>query len=212
MRHSSRFHTLRIFLTVLVSCLGCLAPSILPAQSTYEQYLQPQVRPPEQTFDYFTARQDPNAAETLHLVESYHLTDDTFGRKFNAGRYWDAVGELRFVLSYFPNHPRALSLFNTCAALLQKPILPVPYYDRAIHLFSTYAITYQQYGTYLLTIDRFEEGTKALQHALKLDPKLALAHVGLARVYLKNGNKALAKQEIEAARHLGFNGKVDGLD
>jgi tetratricopeptide (TPR) repeat protein len=182
------------------------------AQSTYEQYLQPQVRTPEQTFDYFTAKQDPNAAETLHLVESYHLTDDTFGRKFNAGRYWDAVGELRFVLSYFPNHPRALSLFNTCAVLLQKPILPVPYYDRAIHLFPSYAITYQQYGTYLLTVDKFEEGTKALRHALKLDPKLPLAHVGLARVYLKTGNKALAKQEIEAARNLGFNGKVDGLD
>jgi len=159
--------------------------------------------------DYFTAGQDPQAREFLNLVEAFHLNKDVWA-SFSAGRYGSVLGDVRYVLERFPNHPHALMLLGSVAKLTGELSLPLPYYEKALKLFPQYAPTHAQYGAYLAAIGYIDVGITQLKEAITMDPQLAVAYAWLASAYYQNGNQELARQAAQQARELGYKGKIPG--
>lgn len=60
-----------------------------------------------------------------------------------------------------------------------------------------------QRANHLVTGDEFETAAKDFKTALKLDPKSAAAHVGLAQMHLKQGHADQALAECELAAKIG---------
>src|SRR5215510_1062964 len=78
--------------------------------------------------------------------------------------------DLKYVLKYFPNHVKALMLMNIIAKLTNNPLLPIPYYERAIKFYPQYALTHAQFGAYLVDIGRADLGMTKLKRAIEMDP------------------------------------------
>lgn len=161
--------------------------------------------------DYFIANQYPEIQELLILNERYHLNKRVLG-DFAAGRFNLALPDIKFVLRYFPNHPKALMLIGTIAKSTKKLSLALPYFKKALQLYPQYALTHAQFGSYLSDIGLIAEGIESLKKATEIDPKLVQAYVWLAKAYYKKGNKELALKATERARELGYKGKVSGED
>lgn len=146
----------------------------------------------------------------LSNVERHHLTREKFWKWYNAGKYHYALEELKFVLRYFPNHPKALQLLGGIAVLTKDPTMPIPYYRKALRLYPQHALTYAQFGNYLANIGFIDDGLARLRIAIKKNPKLAVAHAWIAEAYDKGGHPELARQAAEQARALGYQGKIGG--
>ncbi len=160
----------------------------------------------EQIRDYFVAVEDAEDVQRyLDLVEKHHLNKVLGFIREDKLVY--ALGEIKWTLDRFPNHPRAFSLLEVVAQLAQVNDLPVVYYERAIKEYPQHGITHAQYGKYLVDIGKGEQGIIHLKHAIKLSPKLVPAHVWLAESYNKLGKKELARQSAEQARALGYKGE-----
>ena len=71
--------------------------------------------------------------------------------------------------------------------LTKKYALVIPYFDKAIRLYPEYALTYAQYGAYLVTLGNLDAGLR-LERAVAMGPELMFAHVWLAVAYKKKGN------------------------
>jgi Tfp pilus assembly protein PilF len=157
----------------------------------------------ERDKDYF----DPDAQGLLHMVEQYHLNPGTpFWTYYkNIDRdYAHALNELKFILRYFPNHPKALTLLGVVAKQIQVPVLPIPFFEKAIAMYPQHAITHAQFGAYLVEIGKVDQGIEALQNAVKIDPKLGAAYVWLAGAYQKKGDAHEAEKARERAASLGY--------
>jgi Tfp pilus assembly protein PilF len=159
-----------------------------------------------QEYDYFATARD---SSILRDVERYHLGPDNFWMKYRAGQFRLAMDELKFVLRYFPNHPKALSLMGVLAKLTKSPSSVVVYYERALRLYPERAITHAQYGAYLSDIGQNDAGIKKLQKAVEIDPKLNAAYVWLAEAYMKSGKSELAARALEDAQALSY-GQTEG--
>lgn len=181
----------------LVLLLLCLSVFEAAAQ-------QPHAGPPPDR-DYFTAHEDPEAWRDLYLNDTYHT--NRVLHSIQVGRYDEAIADLRFVLEKWPNHPRALLLIESLGQVTQALELPTPYYEKAIQLFPQYAMTFAQYGKYLVEIGQWDKGVENLKRAIEKDRKSVAAHVWLSQAYDKHGDKVLAKKEAEQARNLGFEGE-----
>lgn len=168
-------------------------------------YGQWEVGPPPGR-DFFTAGEDAERLRDLGLNDLYHTNRVVHSIK--VGRYDEAIADLKFVLDKWPNHPRALLLIESVGKMTQVPTLPIPYYEKALQMYPQYAITYAQYGKYLVEIEQAEKGIQHLKLAIEKDEKLVAAHVWLAEAYSKHGQKQLAKKEAEVARSLGFQGEL----
>ena len=158
--------------------------------------------PPDR--DYFTAHEDPEAFRDLALNDLYHT--NRVLHSFQVARYDEAIADLRFVLEKWPNHPRALLLIESLGQVTQALELPTPYYEKAIRLFPQYAMTFAQYGKYLVEIGQWDKGVENLKRAIEKDRKSVAAHVWLSQAYEQHGDKISAKKEAELARNLGFQG------
>jgi tetratricopeptide (TPR) repeat protein len=156
--------------------------------------------------DYFTADQDYEVLRDLRLIDGDHT--NRVLRWIRTQRVNMAIADLKFTLDRFPNHPRALLLFETVARVAQVPQLPLPYYERALELFPQYALTHAQYGKYLAEIGRVQEGLAQLNQAVEIAPDFAATYVWLAEVYAKNGEVDLARQASQRARELGYQGEL----
>jgi len=152
--------------------------------------------------DYFTT---PRNSELLYEVEKYHLSDENFLAKYRSGRYYYAIQDLKFVLNYFPNHPRALMFMGSVAQLTKDLSLGVIYYEKAIQSYPQYALTHAQYGEYLVNTGLVKEGIERLRKAIEMDPKLAIAYKWLSKAYTKIGDLEMARRAAERAKELGIN-------
>jgi Tfp pilus assembly protein PilF len=159
--------------------------------------------------DYFDASKNHVVRQRLQAVERHHMNKDVFDN-IASGKYKYALGDIDFTLRYFPNHPRGLQLLTTVAALTKNRALPISYFEKAIALYPTHAITHAQYGWYLVTIGDLDKGIQTLKYAIEMDPKLTAGHVWLAHAYEKKGDNELARQAKERAKELGYNGKLPG--
>lgn len=167
--------------------------------------------------DYYSAMENPQIKNLLQLVEKHHLDSCPHNPRgvlgdIAEGKYHYAISDLHYTLERFVNHPRALQLMGSLAKLTKNPLLPIGSYERALRLYPQYAVTYVQYGSYLVDIEQIEEGMAKLSRAREIDPKLALVYVLMAKAYAKNGNLVAARQAAEQARTLGYKGKIwDGI-
>lgn len=159
--------------------------------------------------DYFSVTQ-PSDKTLLRDVEKYHLGPDKFWKWYTAKKFHYAVQELAFVLRYFPNHPKALQLMGAIGIQTEDPSLAIPYFENALRFYPQYAITYAQYGRYLVDTGNIHAGIRHLKKATEMDPGLARAFAELAKAYAKSGSPDLARQAAAKARELGYGGRIDG--
>lgn len=154
--------------------------------------------------DYFTADKSPGSY--LSLVESAHVS--VISNWIAKGRLDNAMGDIRYTLDRFPNHPVSLQQLSMVSHMAKKTAIAVTYFERAIALFPQYAITRAQYGLFLVSINDVDGGIENLKRSVEMDPKLAMGYVGLARAYEKKGDLEHAREAAKKARELGFEGKL----
>jgi predicted Zn-dependent protease len=161
--------------------------------------------------DYFTIRTSQDR-RLLRNVEKHHLSQKKFWKWYKAGKFSLALGELEFVLRYFPNHPKALQLLSSVALVSKKHSLAFPFFQNAINLYPQHALTHAQYGAHLVRMGLIEEGIVKLNAAINKNAKLVLGYVWLAQAYEKNGQSALARRAAEQAKVLGYQGQILDTD
>jgi tetratricopeptide (TPR) repeat protein len=129
--------------------------------------------------DYFTAALYPEVKNELNTVELYHVNDRDWKAYFDH-QYEAPLGDCKFALGYFPNHPRVLFLLGEIAKAINQPSMPIEYFERALQLYPQYAFTHAQYGRYLIEIGGLNAGIAELREAVRLDPNLLQAQEWLA--------------------------------
>ena len=158
--------------------------------------------------DYFTADQGP--ASYLKILESAHVR--TIPKWLNEGRMNNALGDIRYTLDRFPNHPVSLQQLSMVAQMTKNTALAVSYFERATTLFPQYALTQAQYGLFLVSVNNVDAGIEHLKKSVEMEPKLPAGYAGLAHAYAKKGDLEQAREAAKKARELGFAGKLpDGL-
>lgn len=160
--------------------------------------------PPDR--DYFSDS-DPQVKTDKGLIAKFHIGN--VANSLRQGNYPMAMEDINFALRYFPNHPQGLQLLGVVARLQKKPALPIAYFERALSLFPQYAVTYAQYGAYLVEIGDYKSGIDKLLKAVELDPKLVGAHVLLSKAYVKIGDMQLARKSADVAKELGYVGNLE---
>lgn len=126
--------------------------------------------------DYYKRTTDERVAVLLDNVERNHMVRQ---HKDRQGAAQFDVGDLKYTLWVFPNHPKALYLIGAIAREMNNPGLALPYYERAIQLFPGYAYTRAQYGEFLVSIGATTVGIQELEASLRMDPNLAVARAWL---------------------------------
>ena len=124
----------------------------------------------------------------------------------------NAMGDIKYSLDRFPNHPVSLQQLSMVAQLTKNTVLAVNYFERAIALYPQYALTRAQYGLFLMSINKVDAGIEILKQSIEIEPKLAAGYAGLAHAYAKKGDLEPAREAARKARELGFAGKLpDGF-
>lgn len=151
--------------------------------------------------DYYAAR-TPEQANLLAAVEKYHLQPgyDKLAKK----HYQAAFGDARFILNYFPNHPRALVLLSDICGRWQSPECnPDRWIENAVSRNPSVAATHVIYGIYLHRAKRFEAAVTAYKQALDIDPMSVSAHYNLGLSYVELKQFELANQHAQKSYALG---------
>ena len=158
--------------------------------------------------DYFTA--DKTYGSYLTILESAHVA--TIPKWMGEARLDNALGDTQYTLNRFPNHPVSLQQLSMVAQMTKKISVATSYFERAVGLFPQYALTWAQYGLFLVSTNNVDAGIEKLNHSIEIDPKLPAGHAGLAHAYAKKGDMTKAREAAGKARELGFTGKLpDGL-
>ncbi len=131
--------------------------------------------------DYFMAPYVPKVKSWLALVELGHANERVW-KLFRSGDNADPLQDTQYALVRFPNHPRALNLLVEIAKAMDRPSLPLPYFERALKYYPQHAFTHAQYGHYLVDIGATSAGIAELTEALRMDPRLLQARAWLDEV------------------------------
>lgn len=154
--------------------------------------------------DYFTADKSPGSY--LTILESAHVA--VIPNWIRQGRMNDAIGDIKYTLDRFPNHPVSLQQLSIVAQMTKNMSLAVSYFERAIALFPQYALTRAQYGLFLVSTNNVDAGLEQLKQSVEMEPKLPAGYAGLAHAYAKKGDLGQAREAAKKARELGFSGKL----
>jgi tetratricopeptide (TPR) repeat protein len=169
---------------LLISLLLLMGAAI---QSVVPKWAQPH--------DYY----NPENRLLLSHINGHHLNQGI--EKMNAGKFFAAEHDFKFMLRSFPNHPQALLEIGTLALKQNKPEIASPFYKKAIELYPLTASNYIVYGIFLHQQNEYDKAVDMYKNALKLDPNLSEAHynLGLSLVKLKKYDDALfhAKKAYE---------------
>ena len=146
------------------------------------------------------------------MVEDHHIKRNDAGKSvydlIGQGDYRGAFAEVDFILRWVPNHPLGLQIAGTISRLAGRLSVAVSYYEKALNLYPQHAVTYAQFGQYLLQIDQVDNGIEQLKRAVEIDPKLAAGYALLASAYSKKGNGEHAREAADKARQLGYKGQL----
>jgi tetratricopeptide (TPR) repeat protein len=146
-------------------------------------------------FDY---RTDKNR---LPIVENYHFTPEMEQLRFR--RLQDSMGNVRYTITKFPNHHRALytavrfSLMDAETKLKRKHPAEC-FLQRAIAFRRNDAVPYQLFGLYLHRLDQTEKAMEYYRKAEELSPQDPMLQYNIALVLLDQN-----KPE-EAAKYAGM--------
>ena len=150
--------------------------------------------------NYFLKESNSATAQSVRTVNHHHLKPAI--KYLSSRKPTRALGELKFVLRYVPNHPQALHLMGVVGRLTNRPKIAEQYFEQAVQLFPQYALTHAQYGKFLVDIGRFEDGIGELEKAQSIQPDLKTVFVWLSEAYQKNGNVEKAKKAEEKVKEL----------
>jgi predicted Zn-dependent protease len=192
----------------LVFCPGAAHTGALQFDSSYYSAGLIRVQfdeKPHPHYDYFNANNDSYTKTLLQNVEVNHVNNEVL-KNIGTGKYQYALRDLEFALRYFPNHPGALQILTTIAVLSKNRALPIRYFEKALALYPSHALTHAQYGRYFVALGDLENGVQKLKYAIELDPKLTAGYVWLAQAYEKKGDIKMAREAQERARELGYTG------
>jgi predicted Zn-dependent protease len=158
--------------------------------------------------DYFTADRSPGSY--LTILEGAHVA--VISNWIKQGRLDNALGDIKYTLDRFPNHPVALQQLGMVAQMTNNTAVAMTYFERAITLFPKYALTQAQYGLFLVSTNNIDSGIEHFNRSIEIDPKLPAGYAGLAHAYAKKNDLEQARQAAKKARELGFTGKLpEGL-
>lgn len=170
---------LRTIVTASV-CAALLAPPRAGAQLPPQDGASGVVGFGDQgVYDYFVAIRDPIIRTYLNLANSRHAGEHVWNL-YRAGIYAEPLGDCRYVLQRFPNHPRALQLMTEIAKATDQTSIPIEYFETALKRYPQYAFTRAQYGRYLIDIGVANAGIRELEEALRLEPNQIQARAWLA--------------------------------
>ena len=151
--------------------------------------------------DYYTAR-SANDIELLTAVEKYHL--QLSYDELSAKRYEAALGDAKFILHYFPNHPKALMLLAAICNRWQSPDCnPDEWFEKAVSRNPAVSETHVMYAIYLHRTKRFDAAVKSYKQALEIDPMSLNAHYNLGLAYVDLKQYELANQHAQKSYALG---------
>jgi predicted Zn-dependent protease len=151
--------------------------------------------------DYF----DPANQNLLYQLKRNHL--DPGLKELESGQLNEAQADVDFLLRYVPNHVEGLLLNEAIAKSKHLPEKAMSRYVQALQLYPDHAITHAQLGAYLLDLGRVDAAIESLNTAVRLEPRLAMAHGYLARAYRRKGDPARASaEEAEAHKYSGRGG------
>jgi tetratricopeptide (TPR) repeat protein len=156
----------------------------------------------EGNHDYYTAQSTKGTIDLLTAVEKYHLPGAYDGL---AGKhYYYAFGEVKFILHYFPNHPKALMLMSAICNGWQSPDCnPDEWFEKAVSRNPAVSETYVLYGIDLHRRKRFDAAVKNYKQALEIDPISLNAHYNLGLAYVDLKQYELANQQAQKSYALG---------
>lgn len=153
-----------------------------------------------QPHDYYS--NDSRTRHLLEMVERYHIKPGT--EKMERRAYHYAKQDFQFILTSFPNDPKALLLMGELAIKTGNPKKAIPYFQTAIRLFPNRSRTYTAYGVFLHRIGKLKQAVAQYGEALRLDPTSAETHYDLGLAYLALHDYALANKHAHIAYRLGY--------
>lgn len=163
----------------------CIAALIAPVSTLAQQPV----------YDYFAPR-TAESQQRLISNEGNHLNKGIENlRSGEPHRLVYAKNEFDFILGYWPNHPRVLTLQAETLRRLGQSRLIDEYFDRAFSMSPNEALLHVAYGVVLLRLERLEEAIKSLQRGVELNANSMNGHYNLGLALVK------AKRFDEANRH-----------
>lgn len=140
-------------------------------------------------YDYFTAHLRPELAKYLSLVTARHASERVWA-VFREGQFAEPLGDCKYTLERFPNHPRGLHLIGEIAKAMNQASMAIPYYENALRLYPQYAFTHAQYGRYLIEIGAVPAGVSQLREALRIEPTQFQAKAWLSEALARHPDLA----------------------
>lgn len=156
------------------------------------------------TWDYYKASATPESAQALRNVETYHIEPGV--QRMKQRNYGGALQDFEFILGFFPNHPKALTLISELCDLNWKApqCNPEPYFQRAIEINPKASQTYVVYGLHMHRRKSLDRAVDNYKRALELNPASSNAHYNLGLAYFDMKRFELANQHAQAGYALGF--------
>jgi tetratricopeptide (TPR) repeat protein len=114
-----------------------------------------------------------------------------------------AINDFKYILDYFPNHPRALALASELAIRARHPDWVQPYFEKSMALYPEHAATYVIYGTFLQKLGKTSDAVRQYEKALSIDADLPTAHYNLGLAYLEQRKLDQANYHAQLAYKAG---------
>jgi tetratricopeptide (TPR) repeat protein len=162
--------------------------------------------------DYYAPGTGQSAHDIFKNVELYHLGAGY--EELAHKRYDAALAHAEFMLRYFPNHPKALSLLSELCMRWQSPQCNTQeWFERAVARNPSAPVTYTLQGIALHRMKRYPQAVESYKKALELDPASLNSHYNLGLTYLELKQYELANEHAQKAYALGapFPGLRDKL-
>jgi tetratricopeptide (TPR) repeat protein len=158
-------------------------------------------------FNYYDMSQ-PRYRTLLYNVDKYHLNEGM--EKMRKKQYAYAKSDFHFMLTYFPNHPKALLLMGELSLKIKRPDSAKEYFEHALELYPGIWTTHSVYGIFLHKAGKLDEAIEQYRRALTLNPGAADTTYNLGLAYLDKGEYALANEYARKAQALGH--PLSGLE
>ena len=155
------------------------------------------------TWDYYRAGASAESVQALRNVEQYHIEPGV--QRMRQTNYAGALEDFEFILNYFPNHPRALTLMSELCVKWKNPRCEAESrLERAIQINPKASQTYVIQGLHFQRLNARERAIGAYKQALDLNPASSNAHYNLGLAYFDLKRFDLANLHAQATYVLGF--------
>lgn len=134
----------------------------------------------------------------LSTVERHHLGigED----ELKAKHYIAAQSDFRFILNYYPNHPRVLLLMSELCETWKSPKCDLDdVFNRAVARNPNIPATFVIIGIHQVRTKQIPAAIENFKRALAIDPNSVNANYNIALAYLDSGQYELANEHAQTA-------------